>query len=93
MPPNPDVLQIRLGALVTLVVVRDRENQEITVSIHEQGVVARRTSVTFPGDQGPRVGKFIAQAFHTERSRVTDDFPVEINPGDEITRPEGKPEK
>lgn len=88
MAPNPDVLQLRLGALVTLVLTYDRQEDETTISVVEQGVVAKRTSVTFPGDQNPRIAKFLQHATPQRRSRVTDDPVVEIDPAEEITRPE-----
>lgn len=92
-PPNQDVLQVRLDANVTLIIMRDREEREcVLVYLERRGAVTYRTEVRIPESQHERVGRFISLPFYAARSRVTDDVPVAA-PDDEVTKPEGKPEK
>jgi hypothetical protein len=60
MPPDPNVLQIRIGALVSLVIVRDRDAQEYKIVIAEHGLCDRRVGVPLPEDQAVRVAKFLS---------------------------------
>lgn len=64
MPPDPNVLQIRIGALVSLVIVRDRDAQEYKIVIAEHGLCDRRTSIPLPEDQAVRVAKFLNVPLH-----------------------------
>lgn len=87
---DPDVLQIRLGANATLVIirVRDPDARGYQLALVRGGAITERVSVLIPEDQHERVAKFLAVPFYVPKSRITDDFPVEINPSEEVTRPE-----
>lgn len=89
MPPNPDVLQIRLGALVTLVFVRDREAREYKIVIQHHGLVDQRTSVPIAEQDHARVAAFLAVPLYPKRKTITDEEPfVPPSPDDETTKPE-----
>lgn len=88
--PNPDVLQIRLGALVTLVFVRDREAREYKIVIQHHGLVDQRTSVPVPEQDHKRVADFLAVPLYPKRRTITDEEPF-VPPSssdDETTKPE-----
>jgi len=90
---DPNVLQIRWGANVTLVLVRDRELREYKFVFLERGVITRRTEAAIPEDQHERVAKFLAVPLYAQRqvSIITDDrpfVPAPGNPDDDITKPE-----
>lgn len=90
VPPNPDVLQIRLGALVTLVFVRDREAREYKIVIQHHGLVDQRTSVPVPEQDHKRVADFLAVPLYPKRKTITDEEPF-VPPSssdDETTKPE-----
>lgn len=90
MPPNPDILQIRLGAQVTLVLVRDRVAQEYKLVLQERGIVSRRTEVAIPEGIQERIVKFLQVPVYAPRHVITDDAIPEaiIEDDGDITAPE-----
>lgn len=62
MPPaKKDVLQVRLGPLASLDVVRQRDDKIFLVVFAERGQVQRRTIVKIHFDQAVALGKFLLE--------------------------------